>query len=553
MGISEKEKYGSDVEAASGSAFDSSADIEVGGGQLKRNLKGRHMQMIAIGGSIGAGLFVGSGSALNSGGPASLIIDFIIIGFMLLLTVNALGELAALYPVAGSFYNYSVRFIDPAWGFAMGWNYAMNWLVVLPFELTTAGITIAFWTDPQNTGTTSINVGVWITIFLVLICAINFFGVKGYGEVEFVLGCIKVVAIIGFIILGVVIDCGGVPTDTRGYIGAHYWHEPGAFRNGFKGFCSVFVTASFAFGGTELVGLAAAEAANPRKAIPKATKQVFWRITLFYVISLFLLGLIVPSDNDNLSHASGGATRYSPFVLSFQLAGIKILPSIFNAVITLSVISVANSCTFASTRTIQALCAHGMGPSIGARVDKKGRPYIVLIVVLLFGCLAYINEAPSGSTIFTWLLSLSGLSNFFTWGSVCYAHIRFRKAWAMNGRTTDDLPFAAMFGVVGSWIGLGLNILCLIAQFYVALFPIGGSPDAQVFFESYLAAPIVILFFVGYKLYYKQWSVGVNLQDIDIDEGRREVDLDAFRAELDAERAEKKTWPFWKRTWDFWM
>ena len=409
-------------------------------------------------------------------------------------------------------------------------------------------------TDPQNTGHPSINVGVWITIFLVLIVLINIFGVRGYGEVEFILGIIKVVAVIGFILLGVIIDCGGVPTDKRGYIGAHYWHEPGAFANGFKGFCSVFVTASFSFGGTELVGLAAAEAINPRKTIPKATKQVFWRITLFYVISLFLLGLIVPHDSDRLSASAGsGDTRYSPFVLSFQMAGIKALPSIFNAVITLSVISVANSCTFGSTRTIQALCEKGMGPRWGAKIDKKGRPWVVLIFVLLFGCLAYINEAQKGSTIFTWLLSISGLSNFFTWGSICLAHIRFRKAWARAGRTTDDLPFAAMFGVWGSWIGLFLNIICLVAQFYVALFPIGGSPNAESFFEAYLAAPVVVAFFIGYKLWYRQWYVGVRVSEMDVDEGRREVDLDAFRAEMDAERAEKATWPWYKRYWDLWM
>ncbi|KAK2625861.1 hypothetical protein QTJ16_005173 [Diplocarpon rosae] len=528
-------------------------DVEVGESGLKRNLKGRHMQMIAIGGSIGAGLFVGAGGALAKGGPGSLVIDFMIIGVMLLFTVNALGELACLYPVAGSFYNYSIRFIDPAWGFAMGWNYAMNWLIVLPFELTVAGVTIAFWTDADGSGNPSVDVAVWIAIFLFLVCAINFFGVKGYGEVEFVLGCIKVVAIIGFIILGVIIDCGGVPTDSRGYIGAKYWHNPGAFRNGFKGFCSVFVTAAFAFGGTELVGLAAAEAANPRKSIPKATKQVFWRIALFYVISLFILGLIVPSDNENLSSASGGNTRYSPFVLSFQLAGIKVLPSIFNAVITISVLSVANSCTFASTRTIQALCAAGMGPAIGAKVDKKGRPWVVLIVVLLFGFLAFVNEAKDGGTIFDWLLSLSGLSNFFTWGSICLAHIRFRQAWKNAGRTTDDLPFAAMFGVTGSWIGFILNILCLVAQFYVALWPVGGSPDAEAFFKSYLAAPIILLFFFGYKLYYKQWTWGVNLAEIDVDEGRRELDLVVFKAEMDAERAEKATWSWPKRQWDFWF
>jgi amino acid transporter len=547
-----KEKYDATTVVPS-SPID--GDIESGEtAKLHRALKGRHMQMIAIGGSIGAGLFVGSGGALAKGGPGNLIIDFLIIGVMLLLTVNAMGELAALYPVAGSFYNYSIRFIDPAWGFAMGWNYALNWIVVLPFELTVAGATIAFWTDPNDTGHPSISVGVWITIFLVLVTAINFFGVKGYGEVEFWLGITKVVAIIGFIIVGVVINCGGVPTDTRGYIGAKYWHDPGAFRNGFKGFCSVFVTASFAFGGTELVGLAAAEAANPRKTIPTATKQVFWRISLFYVISLFILGLIVPSNDKDLSSASGsGDTRYSPFVLSFKLAGIKVLPSIFNAVITLSVISVANSCTFASTRTIQALCASGMGPSWGAKVDKKGRPWVVLIIALAFGALAYVNLAPQGGDIFTWLLSISGLSNFFTWGSICLAHIRFRKAWAMNGRTTDDLPFAAMFGVTGSWIGLALNILCLIAQFYVSLFPIGGKPDAEAFFSNYLAAPVVILFFVGYKVYYKQWSFGVNLADVRIDEGRREYDIDAFKAEMDAERAEKAQWSWYKRQMDFWF
>ncbi|KHJ30157.1 putative general amino acid permease [Erysiphe necator] len=522
-------------------------DVETTSPGLKRKLKNRHMQMIAIGGSIGAGLFVGSGVALSSGGPGALVVDFIIIGLMLLLTVNALGELACMYPVAGSFYNYSARFIDPGWGFAMGWNYSMNWLIVLPFELTTAGITIAFWTDPNGTGTPSINVGIWITIFLISICVINIFGVKGYGEVEFVLGMVKVIAIIGFIILGIIIDCGGVPTDNRGYIGAKYWHEPGAFRNGFKGFCSVFVTAAFAFGGTEMVGLASAEAANPRKSIPKATKQVFWRIALFYIISLFILGLIVPSDNSSLSKASDGATRFSPFVLSFKLAGIKALPSIFNAVITLSVISVANTCTFGSTRTIQALCASGMGPAKLAEVDDKGRPRVILIIVLLFGCLAYVNEAKNGSIVFTWLLSLSGLSNFFTWGSICYAHIRFRKAWALNGRSIDDLPFASQYGVIGSWIGLGLNILCLIAQFYLALFPIGRNSSARVFFENYLAFPVVIVFFIGYKIYYRQCTIGIDLKSINLDDGRRDINLEELRKELEDERAQRAMSPWWRR------
>jgi len=296
------------------------------------------------------------------------------------------------------------------------------------------------------------------------------FGVRGYGEVEFVLGVIKVIAIIGFILLGIIIDTGGVPTDNRGYIGGQYWSNPGAFQNGFKGFCSVFVTAAFAFAGTELVGLAAAEADNPRKSLPKATKQVFWRIALFYIISLTLIGLIVPSNDSRLLNASGGNTAASPFVLAIKAANIKALPSIFNAVITLSVLSVANSCTYGSTRTLHALAEHHMAPAIFKYVDKEGRPLIALIVSLAFGCLAYINEAEAGNTVFNWLLALSGLSSFVTWGSICLSHIRFRAAWKAQGMTVDDLPFQAACGVWGSWIGFLLNVLCLIAQFYIALF-----------------------------------------------------------------------------------
>jgi amino acid transporter len=289
----------------------------------------------------------------------------------------------------------------------MGWNYAMSWLVVLPLELTAAGITVDYW----NSG---INVGVFITIFLVLIVCINFAGVRGYGEAEFVFSIIKVIAVVGFIILSIIIDCGGAPQG--GYLGAHSWHDPGALANGFKGVCSVFVTAAFAFAGTELVGLAAAECENPRRTIPRATKQVFWRITLFYMISLFLVGLIVPYNNPQLLNGESTVDiKASPFVIAIQNAGIKVLPSIFNAVILISVLSVGNSSTYGSTRTISALAEIGQAPKIFSYIDKKGRPLYALAFALLFAGLAYINIAPVGTTVFNWLLALSGLSSFFTW------------------------------------------------------------------------------------------------------------------------------------------
>lgn len=246
--------------------------------------------------------------------------------------------------------------------------------------------------------------------------------------------------------------------------------HPGAFANGFKGFCSVFVVAAFAFGGTELVGLAAAEAENPRKSIPTATKQVFWRISFFYVISLFILGLIVPHDNQNLLNSTGANSKYSPYVIAIRLAGIKALPSIFNVIITVSVISVANSCTFGSTRTMQALAERGMGPRFLAYVDSKGRPIWGVIIQLLFGLLAFLGESNKQGIVFNWLLALSGLSFFFIWAAICLSHIRFRHAWKVQGHLKAELPYEAMFGVMGSWYGLILNVLCLVATFYVALF-----------------------------------------------------------------------------------
>lgn len=508
-----QQKLASDVQYAEEHADDG------GIRPLHQKLKSRHMQMIAIGGSIGAGLFVGSGGALHRGGPAAVVIGFMIIGCMLLMTMQALGELAVLYPVNGAFYSYIVRFVSPAWGFAVGWEYAIGWLTVLPFELIAASITIEYWRD-------DIHMAVWVTIFLVFLVVVNIFGVRGYGEVEFVLSIIKVIACLGFIIFGIIVDCGGVPTDNRGYIGFRYWDHPGAFRNGFKGFCSVFVTAAFAFGGTELVGLAAAEAANPRKSLPTATKQVFWRIAFFYIISLLIVGIILPSDDERLMGSSGANTKASPFVLAIKMAGVKGLPSVFNAVITISVISVANSCTYGSSRTMQALASSKMAPSFMAYVDKHGRPIWCVAIQLAFGLLAYLGEASASGVIFNWLLALSGLNFMFIWFFINVAHIRFRSAWKHNGFTPEQLPYQASFGVGGSYLGAGLAALALIATFYTSLFPVGGSPDAEAFFENYLSGPLILFLWAAWLLWSRDFTMYVKVKDMDVTSGVRRGSVD---------------------------
>ncbi|EAS34338.3 amino acid permease [Coccidioides immitis RS] len=506
--------------------------------QLNQTLKSRHLHMIAIGGSIGAGFFVGSGSALAKGGPASVVIDFAIIGVMIFNVVFALGELAVMYPVSGGFYIYSSRFIDPSWGFAMGWNYVLQWLIVLPLELTVASLTINFWK-------VDLSVAVWITVFLAAIIIVNIFGVLGFGEEEFWSSALKLSAVVIFMVIAVVLVCGGGPKDGiySEYWGARLWYDPGAFRNGFRGFCSVFVTAAFAFFGTELVGLAAAESKNPLKSLPSAIKQVFWRIILFYILGLFFIGLLVRSDDDRLLGANPLIdTNASPFVIAAHDAGLVGFDSFMNVIILVSVFSIGNSAVFAGSRTLTAIAEQGYAPRIFSYVDRAGRPLISTGTLIAFGGLAYVNVTASGVEIFDWLLALSGLTALFTWGSICLAHIRFRAAWAHHGRTLDEIPFKAALGVWGSWVGLCLVCLVLIAQFYIAICPVsGGINDAKGFFKSYLALPVVLFCWAcGYAWKRKGW---LKLDEIDIDSGRREIDWEVYNQVLE----KRKNSSFMKR------
>ena len=463
---------------------------------------------------------------------------------MLYCTVQALGEMAVLFPVAGSFSAYSTRFLDPAWGFAMGWNYALQWLIVLPLEIVAAAITVRYW----NSG---VNPAAWVAIFLTIILSINLFGVKGYGEAEFVFSIVKVVAVVGFIVLGIILDIGGGPEGE--YIGGRYWGTPGAFHNGFKGLCSVLVTAAFAFAGTELVGLAAAETANPRKSLPTAVKQVFWRICLFYIVSLTLVGLLVPYTDHRLIGSSSADAKASPFVIAITNAGIKGLDSVMNVVIMIAVLSVGNSSVYGSSRTLAALAEQGQAPKVFAYIDRQGRPLVSIGIASGFGFLAFLAASKDEDKAFVWMQALSGLSSIFTWGSICLAHIRFRQAWKSAGRQLNELAFRSQPGVIGSYIGLIFNILVLIAQFWTGFAPVtpiagkpieGAKARIENFFEAYLAVPIVVLCYFVYKILFKTKIMRVG--EMDLLTGRRDLNLDQLLAE---EELERKNWPKWKKAY----
>lgn len=423
-------------------------------------------------------------------------------------------------------------------------SYALQWLVVLPLEIVAASLTIEFWNHDR------INNNAWVAVFLVLIISINMFGVKGYGEAEFVFSIIKIIAVIGFIILGVILNCGGGPNGE--YLGGRYWNDPGPFNHGFKGLCSVFVTAAFAFAGTELVGLAAAETANPRKSLPTAVKQVFWRITLFYIVSLILIGLLVPYNNHRLLNGSSSAdATASPFVIAIENAGIDVLPSVMNVVIMIAVLSVGNSSIYGSSRTLAALAEQGQAPKFLAYIDRKGRPMAGIAVASVLGFLAFLAGSDKQSEAFNWMLAISGLSSILTWGSICLAHIRFREGWKVQGHKLDELAFRSQPGVIGSWVGFIFNCLVLVAQFWTGLAPIGyggmtSGERTEHWFAVYLAAPIVIAFYLVYKIRYK--TPFVRSHNMDLHTGIRELNLAELIAE---ERAEQAAWPKWKKIYKF--
>ncbi|QRG35813.1 hypothetical protein FDK38_000138 [Candidozyma auris] len=506
--------------------------------QLSRRLKNRHLQMIAIGGSIGTGLFVGSGSALATGGPGGIVLAWVITATSIYTTMQGLGELSTAFPISGGFNIYATRFLEPAIGFAVGWNYFMQFFVLLPLELVAASISIKYWNS-------ELNPDIFVAIFWVVVFLITMMGVRWYGEAEFIFCLIKVVTVIGFIILGVVLICGGGPT--KDFVGGRYWRHPGAFANGFKGVCSVFVTAAFSFGGTEMISLGAAEAANPSKAIPQAIKQVFYRIIIFYFGTIIVIATLVPYNDHRLLNAESSVdATASPFVIAIVNGGIKGLPSVINAVILIAVLSVGNASVYACSRSLNSLAEQGMAPKWTGYVDRAGRPLVAIIVTNIFGLFAFIAASDKQTEAFNWLLALSGLSSIFTWMSINMAHIRFRYAMKAQGRSLDELAFKSSIGELGSWYGFLINFLVLIAQFWLSLFPIGTAPNASDFFQGYLGFPVVLISWIGYKIYSKNTRMYIPADEIDVDSGRSVVDTDLIKQEEEEEQARRAQMPWYK-------
>ncbi|WP_286201333.1 amino acid permease [Bacillus sp. ISL-4] len=458
--------------------------------ELKRSLKARHLMMISLGGTIGTGLFLASGGAIHSAGPGGALVAYAVIGIMVYYLMTSLAEMAAFMPVAGSFRVYASKFVDPSFGFAIGWNYWYNWAITIAAELAAVVLIMKFWFPDSPSF-------IWSAIALIIMFLINYMSVKGFGETEFWFAMIKVVTVIIFLITGVLIILGIMGgKDPIGF--SNFTMGEGPFNGGFFTILGVFMAAGFSFQGTELLGVTAGESENPEKNIPKAIRSVFWRIILFYILAIFVIGMIIPFTDSRLLSED---VAVSPFTLVFERAGLAFAASIMNAIILSSVLSAGNSGMYASTRMLWDLARDGKAPKFLGKLDKRGVPVNALIVTSLVGCVAFLASFFGDGVVYIWLLNASGMAGFVTWVGIAIAHYRFRKAYAAQGLDMNDLPFRAKGFPFGPIFALVLCIIIIIGQGYQA-FSSDGI-DWNSMFVSYIGLILFFVLWFGYKIKHK--------------------------------------------------
>ncbi|OKL50390.1 gamma-aminobutyrate permease [Boudabousia marimammalium] len=458
------------------------------GNRLERGLRARHLMMIAIGGAIGTGLFVASGATISQAGPGGALLAYTVIGAMVFLLMQSLGEMAAYIPVAGSFQTYASRFVSPSFGFAIGWNYWFNWAITVAAELVAAALVMRYWLPEVPSW-------IWSAIFLAILFVLNYLSARAFGEGEFWFAAIKVVTVIVFLIVGVAMILGILGGSSPGF--SNWTLEEAPFVNGFGGILAVFMIAGFSFQGTELVGVAAGESEHPERDIPRAIHAVFWRIMLFYVGAIAVIGFLIPYTNPNLLDSDVSAIAISPFTIIFHKAGVLAAASVMNAVILTSILSAGNSGLYASTRMLYALAHEGIAPASFGKVNRRGVPVNALLATTAVGAFCFLTSLIGTGSAYTWLVNISGLSGFIAWLGIAWSHYRFRKAFLAQGHTLDELPFAARFFPFGPIAALALCSIVVIGQNYEALFV---TFDVWGIISSYLTIPIFAALWIGHRM-----------------------------------------------------
>ncbi|PWC17374.1 amino acid permease [Brenneria corticis] len=457
---------------------------------LRRELKARHLTMIAIGGSIGTGLFVASGATVSQAGPGGALLSYALIGLMVYFLMTSLGELAAFMPTSGSFSTYGARYVEEGFGFALGWNYWYNWAVTIAVDLVAAQLVMGYW-FPEVSG------WIWSALFLALMFLLNYISVKGFGEAEYWFSLIKVTTVIIFIAVGILMIAGILRGAENA--GFHNWQiDDAPFAGGFSAMIGVAMIVGFSFQGTELIGIAAGESKDPQKNIPRAVRQVFWRILLFYIFAILIISLIIPYTDPSLLRNDVKDITVSPFTLVFQHAGLLSAAAVMNAVILTAVLSAGNSGMYASTRMLFTLASEGKAPRIFARLSKGGVPRNALYATTVVAALCFLSSMYGNQTVYLWLLNTSGMTGFIAWLGIAISHYRFRRGYVMQGHDLDRLPYRSGFFPLGPIFAFVLCLIITLGQNYQAF--LEDKIDWYGVTATYIGIPLFLLIWFGYKL-----------------------------------------------------
>lgn len=470
--------------------------------ELKRSLTARHLNMIAMGGAIGTGIFLALGATIKQAGPGGALVAYGCIGVMVYFLMTSLGEMATFMPDSGSFGIYASKFVDPAFGFAMGWNYWYNWAITVAAEMVAGALIMKFWFP-------NVPAIIWSVLFLSMIVALNLLSARAYGESEFWFAGIKVLTVIVFLVIGAATIFGILGGHTIGLKNFTIGDAP--FVGGAKSIFMVFLIAGFSFQGTELVGIAAGESENPEENIPKAINTIFWRIILFYMGTIFVVGAIIP-------YMDAGVDT-SPFTLVFQKAGIAAAASLMNAVILTSVLSAGNSGMYASSRMLYAMAKDGKAPVWIGRVNSRGVPINALILTTIVASACFLTGLYAESTVYVWLVAASGLAGFVAWVGIAICHYRFRKAFVAQGRDLSILKYKAKLFPIGPIIALVLCIIVILGQ-GVTYFQ-ADKIDWSGVISSYIGLPLFLALWLGYKK--KHNTKVIDLMDVDFSRNGEKV------------------------------
>lgn len=468
---------------------------------LQRKLSTRMLNMIAIGGSVGTGIFLASGNAIYLAGPGGTLLAYLLTGIMVYFLMTSLGEMAAFMPSTGSFYLYASQFVDPALGYALGWNYWYNWAITIAAEISAAGLVMHFW-FPHSPNL------LWSSLFLSVFVGLNILSPRGFGEGEYWFSFIKVATIVIFIITGFAVMLGVTPVTIGGW--KNWTLNDGPFHGGFTALFGAFIIAGFSFQGTELIGIAAGESEDPAKVIPRAVKNVFWRVLLFFVLSVIVISSFIPYTSPQLANSD---VTVSPFTLVFKQLGITFAASLINAVIVTAILSAGNSGTYAASRMLWYLAKQGHVPNCFAKVNKRGVPIYALTATTAVAALTFLSSFFGSGKVYFWLLNAASLSGFIAWLGIAVSHYRFRKAYLKQGRDLKKLPYVAKGYPYAPLIAFSLCLIIIGGQNYSVF--TGDHIDWYGFLVSYIGIFVFLLLWFMYKIVKK--TKVVNLMECPFD------------------------------------